>query len=980
MASDAQRARTTQILRGIAGDNTSNTKAGRRTRRALKPTKAERRASTNVSAGRAPSDSGGGSFGGDILGAALDVLDVPGRAVRGSLVGLGELVTGDLDFDDAAAQFSGREHTADLLKKIGVEGPAANVLGLVGDIGTDPLSWLMPAKAALPSRLIGKLSKPETIEQLGRLAASRAGIADEVDDVVRNLGDRGANVLREEGTKLAKEATATLGRRKSAAFVDKDVLDVLGVKGGLTLGGRGPEIIPQSVRATMSAPFNKARVAAGDVLDKSKMLDAVRGQSGPLRKLARSGDPDAAWDAMHLERTRRAQASLAVGEAKERATQFQEIVSKVGRRGKRQALEDDKKLDLLYALEGDPEAKLRAITSLGEDTVNAARGWYDDQLRWLHEAQDAAGLPRSQNLPRLDEYVNRSLTDEMRALKSGGQRGTLGEAVESMLQKRELGPGSKVFGVELPENASAAEVRQLVNQLSKENLGVSMFETDISKLADTYALNVGREVGRLRSITQLKTLGVVDNVSAAAKAAQGTPLQEHAVEYDDLARAIGGGADDVPLPLPQGVQRTKVAAEIADQAKVRFGSQLSASPEVRDAMLRIEELTRPNNFDSKVLNVYDKALNWTKAWQTASPGFHSRNLFGGIFNNALAGINPKSYVDWLKANRAYSKGDDAWASFRAANPERADMYVQSRRLAGGNQFQREIIVEGTSKNPITTQGPVIRFSRDKIGSNTEGFLRGSLAYDTLKHGGTAEDAAELVAKFHFDYDDLTRFEREYVKRVVPFYVWSRRNLPLQVDMLLKRPSVYTKYNAFRRNLSFGVPTDPIVPSYYPENQATATPFTEGGERIYWMPDLPLRDLSRLDNPRDALSMVTPLLKTPIEYRSEKQFFKDLPITKKQIEVPFAMSFLTPALKLLGKAKTNADGTTTMAEKDAYVIEQFLPMLGKARRLAPSETKYQDREITNFLNFTLGLGLRTNTKAEQQSELRRRQFAEFSKQQ
>jgi hypothetical protein len=53
------------------------------------------------------------------------------------------------------------------------------------------------------------------------------------------------------------------------------------------------------------------------------------------------------------------------------------------------------------------------------------------------------------------------------------------------------------------------------------------------------------------------------------------------------------------------------------------------------------------------------------------------------------------------------------------------------------------------------------------------------------------------------------------------------------------------------------------------------------------------------------------------------------------------------------------------------MEQFMPLLGRARRLAPSEQKYQDRMNTSWISFLTGFSMRTNTTSDQRSELYRR---------
>jgi hypothetical protein len=730
-------------------------------------------------------------------------------------------------------------------------------------------------------------------------------------------------------------------------------------------------------------------------------------------------------------------------------------------------------LTLRRASEGNVEAAEEIARKYGTDPLDKGRAWYDNLERTYNESATRAGFPGT--LPRVDDYIPRYLSDEMVRLARKGKHPTLGKMIASFMKKRELLPGTKFMGVEIPEGATPDQVREIVDRISMEELGAPLWEADINRIAEIYSTQVAHQVAKHEALAQLKQAGVLRdpyvvkpprgperpkvpvtygadeyvertfertygrgprtvNVPERVRApwlmtreefdkwvndlegldtkegrdalaylsgdgkpfadaspddlwnqwqdwarrtgrtppivegAAGTPLDEWVREYERLRTTLPKDSDKTKFVIGN---KTEAAKEARRLVRERFGANLDMDPGLNEAFVRFEEVTG-RRFQNDVLDVYDRALNWTKAWQTATPGFHTRNLFGGIFNNALAGINPKSYVEWRSANKAYSKGGDTWRAYKAANPQRAEWYVKSRQLAGEGQFQSEVIELGRSRNPLTTAGPIIRFNRDKAGANVEGFLRGSLAYDALKKGGTPEEAIGLVDQFHFNYDDLTRFEKNVVKRVIPFYVWTRRNLPLQLEMMVKRPSVYSKYNAARRNLSLGVPIEGVVPGYYEENFASVTPFSEGGSQVFWMPDLPFRDVQRVNSPEDFLSQVTPLLKTPVELFAGKQFFKGLPITGKEVEVPSTWAPILPAMAAVGWAKKKG-GNWVMADNDAYVVEQFLPMLGRGRRLAPSEKKYQERQITQWVNFVTGIGARTNTPSEQKSERFRRKL-------
>jgi len=90
------------------------------------------------------------------------------------------------------------------------------------------------------------------------------------------------------------------------------------------------------------------------------------------------------------------------------------------------------------------------------------------------------------------------------------------------------------------------------------------------------------------------------------------------------------------------------------------------------------------------------------------------------------------------------------------------------------------------------------------------YLRGIEDFG-LEDGGMA--AALHVKASQFDYADLSDFERNTLKMIMPFYTWSRNNIPLQMRAIISEPGKIAK--ALRINDSFrqvfGEPDDTEEP-------------------------------------------------------------------------------------------------------------------------------------------------------------------------
>jgi hypothetical protein len=115
-------------------------------------------------------------------------------------------------------------------------------------------------------------------------------------------------------------------------------------------------------------------------------------------------------------------------------------------------------------------------------------------------------------------------------------------------------------------------------------------------------------------------------------------------------------------------------------------------------------------------------------------------------------------------------------------------------------------------------------------------------------------AREWTLALHFDYHNLTRFETQ-VKRFVPFLVWTRRNIPLQMQALVERPDLFARYQHIMHgfddqssedaayDLPFGSSTGLSIGTSMVFGQGT--PFWA---RAVLSPDLPLNDLAAVENP------------------------------------------------------------------------------------------------------------------------------------
>jgi hypothetical protein len=184
----------------------------------------------------------------------------------------------------------------------------------------------------------------------------------------------------------------------------------------------------------------------------------------------------------------------------------------------------------------------------------------------------------------------------------------------------------------------------------------------------------------------------------------------------------------------------------------------------------------------------------------------------------------------------------------------------------------------------------------------EDLPRLTTAIEALRHGATYEEAAQAVAGLHFDYQHLTDFERQVMRRALPFYTWNARNIPLQAKTLVQRPGKYANFQKVREEAAKAVQPDQKdkqtlalyrqlaaagvkLPKGWEkglsgyEQRNAGVPITWKGHKFTVSAGLPLQDLGLLPGVAGAkdygdkfLSLATPLVKDPIELGFNYSFF------------------------------------------------------------------------------------------------------------
>lgn len=272
----------------------------------------------------------------------------------------------------------------------------------------------------------------------------------------------------------------------------------------------------------------------------------------------------------------------------------------------------------------------------------------------------------------------------------------------------------------------------------------------------------------------------------------------------------------------------------------------------------------------------NETLTWWKAMATiARPGFHIRNLLGGSWMNMLMGVGTKEmqmvsnnaikFRNALKNVKPNVGEDvvelalkqlpaDAQPLFRAMWDEDVmSGFVSSefRRLTADEKKGRLAWL-----NVFDIDNFALTRGGGKVMESIEDFMRGALfaKYFDPKNPASAKVAREMVMAVHFDYTRLTPLETK-IKSLVPFFVWTRNNIPRQIQLALENPRTVSKYKAMMHAMesNFGAEEAALPEGDHFSAFAAGTNYYVNPGSPFWArvmidPDLPIRDLIEIPVP------------------------------------------------------------------------------------------------------------------------------------
>jgi hypothetical protein len=409
-------------------------------------------------------------------------------------------------------------------------------------------------------------------------------------------------------------------------------------------------------------------------------------------------------------------------------------------------------------------------------------------------------------------------------------------------------------------------------------------------------------------------------------------------------------------------------------------------PDVRDALFgRVKDLALPKNA-TMLGKMYSEYSKFFKVSAMLTPGFIVRNSYTAAFNNFVAGVSLMDTIAGIKfAKNVMIHGLDN-ALEMVPKAERA-LYEDSMRVVyatGAGQAADDIMAPILAGKASKLYNNKVVKGWSKANEATEIAHRFALAKATLKKGHDFDAAVNMVSRYHFNYGDLSKLD-ETARKLIPFWIFASRNIPLQIVNQVARPSLFRMYESAQRN--FPATDTENFPQWIKGRGPIQLPFMSSGNIL--MPDLPQLDMQEqirmMSDPMRLMSQFNPLLKLPIELAGNRQLWNDVPFSEKPsiVRGPLDYPALIAGILSGGAGRMPSTGQYYTSSKAAYAIPNLLPTLATLQRLLPKipgtgitlggKDSYQDRQSSSAASF-IGLPYRHVSQDEQFNELQRRQFA------
>jgi hypothetical protein len=355
--------------------------------------------------------------------------------------------------------------------------------------------------------------------------------------------------------------------------------------------------------------------------------------------------------------------------------------------------------------------------------------------------------------------------------------------------------------------------------------------------------------------------------------------------------------------------------------------------------------------------------------------FHVRNFVSGQLQNyevlGAKALSPKNIATGQRIAYAMAKGkkfgnetiDIAGKSYKLDSmmePFTKRFETSSQYIADiGDATANNALTKVKSFNPLSEKAIHFRAAR-AVGNFIETQQKATAYITALRDGKSVKEALELAARSGFDYRALTPFESKIMKRILPFYSFTRKNLELQLRTLGENPERLNNIFKIMRDAgNVSQEEKEGLPDYLREQ------FTfKFGESERGLPEIAAGLGTAVEQPgqvfgiRKLLSQVNPLPKAVLERGLNMDFFRNRKLSEvvEAGEYGKAPELVKNFLQVSGIKKTDKNGKEYTAYNANPYRLHLLRMLPSSRAVNYLSSIYQPTSPTSKA-LNLGTGVK-----------------------
>lgn len=502
------------------------------------------------------------------------------------------------------------------------------------------------------------------------------------------------------------------------------------------------------------------------------------------------------------------------------------------------------------------------------------------------------------------------------------------------------------------------------NEKAIKELGGYFVNHPLRDLEDYIAMNAGRHVNAAQAYKGLAQMGQAGGEVPLASMLPQLNLKVAAKAKDNLIAAI--------MEKNPGMN--------AVDAEALMGT-LGITPQQAERMKKFVELGKAPEGAGPWLGLFDSTMNLTKAGQTAWPSTQVRNIISDFFTRwgyggsvsplmqsgrlategqtipglaqripRFAGMTDEAATKQL-LKEGYQLGLGDIRKFQAPEASGIDPALQfanrsmpkvgvpepellktlyghipgeeDLNLLSGESRLAPWNVRGVAGKAESKFAPVAAMQSAQ--SKFEAYNKWETYIDASARGFEPQAAMNEVIKAHHDFGNLSDFEKNVMRRIVPFYSWMRQNVPQIGSEIATNPGGRIA-NSLRTVVAAGGPQQGLLPhSVSDTGEAIPLGSDETGRNHYLTSlGLPFEDLTQLTSLNSMLGSTAPYIRLPWELATGRQVFnnRDIPATYPlPVGGPIANSLVmnSPLSRVFSQGNVLMDPNRSLLEKAAQML-------------------------------------------------------------